>query len=72
MHMACLSSVGIYNMLGKSAAIIGPLLMGGVALLTENHRYSILSLLLLFIVGAFLLSKVENVKYSSTLSESKE
>lgn len=63
---------GIYNMLGKSAAIIGPLLMGGVALLTENHRYSILSLLLLFIVGAFLLSKVENVKYSSTLSECKE
>lgn len=46
---------GIYNMLGKSAAIIGPLLMGGVALLTGNHRYSILSLIVLFVVGAFLL-----------------
>ncbi|MCW8935308.1 MAG: MFS transporter [Gammaproteobacteria bacterium] len=50
---------GIYNMLGKSAAIIGPLMMGGVALITENHRYSILSLLVLFIVGAMLLSRVK-------------
>jgi len=49
---------GIYNMLGKSAAIIGPIMMGGVALITENHRYSILSLLVLFIVGAWLLSRV--------------
>jgi len=50
---------GIYNMLGKSAAIIGPVLMGGVALLTENHRYSILSVLMLFIVGAIILSLVK-------------
>ncbi|VAW58598.1 Uncharacterized MFS-type transporter YxiO [hydrothermal vent metagenome] len=49
---------GIYNMLGKSAAIIGPIMMGGVALITENHRYSILSVLLLFIIGAFVLSRV--------------
>jgi len=49
---------GIYNMLGKSAAIIGPLLMGGVALLTENHRYSILSVMILFVVGALVLSRV--------------
>jgi len=50
---------GIYNMLGKSAAIIGPIMMGGVALITENHRYSILSLIVLFIVGAILLSRVK-------------
>ncbi len=50
---------GIYNMLGKSAAIIGPVMMGGVALITENHRYSILSVLLLFIVGAIVLSRVK-------------
>jgi len=50
---------GIYNMLGKSAAIIGPIMMGGVALITENHRYSILSLLVLFIVGAIVLSQVK-------------
>ncbi len=51
---------GIYNMLGKSAAIIGPLLMGLVALITDNHRYSILSLLLLFVLGALLLSRVND------------
>ncbi|VAW64714.1 Uncharacterized MFS-type transporter YxiO [hydrothermal vent metagenome] len=50
---------GIYNMLGKSAAIVGPMLMGLVALLTENHRYSILSILVLFILGAYVLSRVE-------------
>jgi len=51
---------GIYNMLGKSAAIIGPLLMGGVALMTDNHRYSILSVLVLFILGALILSMVKD------------
>lgn len=50
---------GIYNMLGKSAAIIGPLLMGGVAMLTESHRYSILSILFLFVLGSILLSQVK-------------
>lgn len=50
---------GIYNMLGKSAAIIGPVMMGTVALVTDNHRYSILSVLLLFVIGALVLSKVD-------------
>lgn len=57
---------GIYNMLGKSAAIIGPLLMGAVALLTDNHRYSILSVLVLFILGALILSMVKNPDESSS------
>jgi len=56
---------GIYNMLGKSAAIIGPLLMGGVALITENHRYSILSVMLLFVVGALVLASVKTPEVSS-------
>lgn len=56
---------GIYNMLGKSAAIIGPLLMGLVALITDNHRYSILSLLLLFVLGAVLLSRVRDPQQHS-------
>jgi UMF1 family MFS transporter len=56
---------GIYNMLGKSAAIIGPLLMGLVALITDNHRYSILSLLLLFVLGALLLSRVRDPRQNS-------
>jgi MFS transporter, UMF1 family len=48
---------GFYNMLGKFAAVIGPTLMGVTALLTDN-RTSILSLLLLFGGGGWLLSKV--------------
>ncbi|HEX5637455.1 MAG TPA: MFS transporter, partial [Gammaproteobacteria bacterium] len=49
---------GVYNMMGKAAAVLGPVLMGLVAVLTNNHRYSILSLLIFFIVGFLLLLKV--------------
>jgi UMF1 family MFS transporter len=51
---------GFYNMLGKFAAVIGPTLMGITASLTDN-RTSILSLLLLFGGGAWLLHKVKSV-----------
>lgn len=51
---------GFYNMLGKFAAILGPTLMGVTALLTDS-RTSILSLLLLFGGGMWLLSKVRDV-----------
>ena len=50
---------GFYNMLGKFAAIIGPALMGTIALVTGSARLSILSILLLFILGAFFLNKVD-------------
>ncbi len=49
---------GFYNMLGKFAAVIGPALMGTVTLVTGNIRYGILSILILFILGAFFLWKV--------------
>jgi len=50
---------GFYNMLGKFAVVIGPVLMGSVALLTGNIRYGILSILILFVLGAYFLSKVD-------------
>ena len=50
---------GLYNMLGKFASIIGPALMGTIALVTGSARLSILSILLLFILGAFFLNKVD-------------
>ena len=50
---------GFYNMVGKFAAIIGPTLMGVTALLTDS-RTSILSLLLLFGGGIWLLGKVRD------------
>lgn len=49
---------GFYNMLGKFAVVIGPVLMGSVTVLTGNARYGILSIIVLFITGAFLLSRV--------------
>jgi UMF1 family MFS transporter len=50
---------GLYNLLGKFAAIIGPVLMGWIALATGDTRRSILGLLLLFGLGALLLTRVD-------------
>ncbi len=52
---------GFYNMCGKSAAILGPFLMGWVSVWTNDPRYSILSITLLFAIGACLLYSV-NIK----------
>ena len=53
---------GFYNMLGKFAAVIGPVLMGWVHVLTGSPRYGILSLILLFAIGGFLLFRVDAEK----------
>ncbi len=50
---------GFYNVFGKFAAITGPFIMGIVAQITGESRWGILSILLLFIIGGFLLSRVE-------------
>ena len=49
---------GFYNLLGKFAAVIGPLLMGWVGLLTGNARYAILSISILFLCGGAFLAFV--------------
>ncbi len=49
---------GFYNMLGKFAAILGPLLVAWVGALTDSPRTGLLAVLLLFGVGAWLLWKV--------------
>ncbi len=46
---------GFYNMMGKFAAVLGPLMVGGVALATGSVRAGILSVLILFVGGALLL-----------------
>lgn len=50
---------GFYNMLGKFAAVLGPLMMGWVGVLTGSTRISILSVGVLFIIGGILLSMVD-------------
>lgn len=49
---------GFYNFIGKSSVFFGPFMVSGIALLTGNPGYGILSLLLLFIPGLILLWKV--------------
>mgnify|MGYP000855221784 FL=1 len=53
---------GFFNMLGKFAAIIGPLLMGVVTLVTGNVRSGIVSLVALFALGFILLKRVDETK----------
>jgi len=50
---------GIYNLLGKFAAVIGPLLVGITALVSNNPRHGILTVELLFFSGALLLARLK-------------
>lgn len=50
---------GFYNMLGKFAAVLGPVLIGVAGALSGSPRLAILSMLALFIAGALLLSLVQ-------------
>ena len=58
---------GFYNMLGKFAAVFGPVLMGSVTLFLSNivddeiraARFGLLSIMILFILGAYVFSKVD-------------
>ena len=50
---------GFYNMLGKFAAVVGPILVGWITVLTGNPRAGILSIVVLFIFGGLLLSIVD-------------
>jgi len=50
---------GFFNMLGKFAAVLGPFMMGAVTLLTDSNRFGILSIMVLFLVGGLLLTRVD-------------
>ncbi len=49
---------GFYNMLGKFAAVLGPLMMGAASVASGSARISILVIVLLFAAGAALLYRV--------------
>ena len=44
---------GIYNMLGKFAALLGPIVVGLITFATDNARIGILSIGVFFIVGFY-------------------
>lgn len=50
---------GFYNMIGKLAAVLGPFIMAIVSQMTGNPRLSILSIVVLFIAGGFMLLMVD-------------
>lgn len=53
---------GFFNMLGKFASVLGPLLVALAARFTGDSRQTILSLLILIALGAFFLNKVRYVR----------
>jgi UMF1 family MFS transporter len=49
---------GFFNLMGKFASFIGPMLIASVALITGDSRLSVTSLVVLFIAGGLVLLKV--------------
>jgi len=47
---------GFYNMMGKFASVLGPFLMAATAAITGNSRTAILSVAILFVGGAIMLT----------------
>ena len=52
---------GFYNISGKFATIAGPLLFGLTGQLTGSSRYGVLSLLVIFLIGSLLLTRVKDI-----------
>lgn len=53
---------GFYSFFGKSSAIVGPLVFGLVSYITNSQRFAIISVAFFFIVGIFILLKVQEPK----------
>lgn len=49
---------GFYNIFGRFAAILGPLVVGLTSQITGSSRYGVLSLVVLFSLGGIILTKV--------------
>jgi UMF1 family MFS transporter len=63
---------GFYNMLGKFAAIFGPVMMGTIGRISGNPRWGIQSIAILFFAGGLLLwrvNEVEGKKMAEALSK---
>lgn len=61
---------GFFNMVGRFAAIIGPMLAGTVVLVGGNPRYEIIAILPLFLVGAIMLLLVRTAAGRAHQSQS--
>lgn len=61
---------GFYNIFGKFAAIMGPFLVGFVTQVTGRTNNGVFSIILLFIIGGILLTRVPNVDHNATINKS--
>ena len=50
---------GFFAFSGKATAFIGPLLFSSIVAITGNHQYGLIIVALLFLIGIFFLSKVD-------------
>ncbi|WP_186671967.1 MFS transporter [Sporosarcina sp. BP05] len=57
---------GFYNIFGKFASVMGPLLVGVTAQLTGSSAYGVFSLVILFIIGIIILSRVPEPDVKTT------
>jgi UMF1 family MFS transporter len=53
---------GFYNIFGKFAAVMGPFLVGFFSQVSGSSRTGILSIVVLFIVGGLVLTRVKERK----------
>jgi MFS transporter, UMF1 family len=60
---------GFYNIFGKFASIMGPLLVGMTAQLTGNSNFGVFSLVVLFIIGMIILTRVPESTSAKKSSE---
>jgi UMF1 family MFS transporter len=56
---------GFYNMLTKFAHILGPVLIGLVAIFTDEPKFILIAVLPMFVLGAILLARVQAPKLAS-------
>ena len=54
-------------MMGKFAAVLGPTMVGVTALVTGNPRAGMLSIVVLFVGGAILLSRVRHTDSTASM-----
>lgn len=64
---------GVYSLVGKSSAIIGPLLFGFISSTFQSQRPAVLSITLLFLIGLVIVSTVKgggpNVVRNNTIQD---
>jgi MFS transporter, UMF1 family len=61
---------GFFDIFGKFADFFGPLILTFTAIVLGSSRYGILALIILFIVGYWMISKVEKIDNAAKLKDS--